>query len=274
MRLTEQQSEKLLSYAKSFNVDRSLAKRMIEMAERSVREWECEHGMFLTPVESGCLLKVVRAIPEVWATSWGGYDDAERCVIVCCHEDMVESESTVLDGIADNFVVVKLLGDFSGGKVRHGDFLGAVLHGAGLKRECIGDVMVLEERGAQVIATRQGGEIISQSVSQVANVKVEAQLASLKELEAVERRTKQITSVENSLRIDAVLSGGLGTSRTKMSELCASGLVRRNYAELRSASKSVQRGDVLSVRGLGKIRVDDWSETRKGRFRVTMTRFI
>lgn len=116
MRLTEQQSEKLLSYAKSFNVDRSLAKRMIEMAERSVREWECEHGMFLTPVESGCLLKVVRAIPEVWATSWGGYDDAERCVIVCCHEDMVESESTVLDGIADNFVVVKLLGDFSGGK--------------------------------------------------------------------------------------------------------------------------------------------------------------
>lgn len=116
MGMTEQRREKLLSYAKGFNVERSLTKRMIEMAERSAREWSCEHGTFLTPVESGCLLKVVRAIPEVWATCWGGYDDAERCVIVCCHEDMVESESAVLDGISKEFVVVKLLGDFSGGK--------------------------------------------------------------------------------------------------------------------------------------------------------------
>lgn len=158
--------------------------------------------------------------------------------------------------------------------VRHGDFLGAVLNGAGLNRDLIGDVIVLEGRGAQVVTTRQGGEAIARSVSQVARVKVETEVAAVSAMETVQRRTKEVSSVENSLRVDAVLSGGLGMSRTKMSHLCASGLVRRNYNELRSASKTVQRGDVLSVRGVGKLRVDDWSETRKGRFRITMTRFL
>ena len=45
-----------------------------------------------------------------------------------------------------------------------------------------------------------------------------------------------------------------------------------NWQPVKSAAKEVQTGDVITVRGRGRVEVHDIEETSKGKFRIRMTR--
>jgi hypothetical protein len=109
----------------------------------------------------------------------------------------------------------------------------------------------------------------------------------------------KVTSVEASLRLDAIASAGLGISRTKMLKLIAEGMVRIDNTPAKSASSSVrvsnlywyvnelifphslnklltsiveQEGQLISVDGLGFVRITEIVTTSKGKFKITCKR--
>jgi RNA-binding protein YlmH len=76
------------------------------------------------------------------------------------------------------------------------------------------------------------------------------------------------------MRLDAIASAGFGMSRSKMSDLINSGDVRVNWKETTSSSYAVKSGDLIAIRGKGRVEVGEVMVTKKDRYRVQLTRFV
>jgi RNA-binding protein YlmH len=63
-------------------------------------------------------------------------------------------------------------------------------------------------------------------------------------------------------------------SRNKMAEMISSGDVRVNWKEITSASHSVKSGDLIAIRGKGRVEVGEVAITKKDRYRVQLTRWV
>lgn len=156
--------------------------------------------------------------------------------------------------------------------VSHRDFLGAVL-GCGINRTKVGDILI-NENGAHALLVTDVLPLVEMAVTSVRDVKTQTRSLAVSDVRVPERRMKHVTSVENSLRLDAVVSAGLKVSRGKLADMVRGGLVQVNYREVKAPAKNVKEGDVVSVRGVGKLEIGGWESTSKGRYRIEMKKYI
>jgi photosystem II S4 domain protein len=146
--------------------------------------------------------------------------------------------------------------------------------GCGIVREKTGDIIVLGERGAQVIVVPEMAEFLETQLNQVRSVPVKTRRIDLSELKIREPKKKEMTTVEASLRLDAIASAGFGVSRSKMADLITAGDVRVNWKDVSQASYLIKTGDLIAIRGKGRLEVGEVAVTKKERYRVQLTRFI
>lgn len=81
-----------------------------------------------------------------------------------------------------------------------------------------------------------------------------------------------MTLIENSLRLDAVISGGLSMSRTGLLRLIEENKVFINGERAGSPSTSVKEGQTVVVRSVGKVLIDEVVETNRGKYRIKCRR--
>jgi RNA-binding protein YlmH len=117
-------------------------------------------------------------------------------------------------------------------------------------------------------------EFLEMTLTQVRSVPVKTQRIDFSELKLREPKKKELTTVEASLRLDAIASAGFGMSRNKMAELITGGDVRVNWKEITQSSYQVKSGDLIAIRGKGRLEVGDVAITKKERYRVQLTRFV
>ena len=132
----------------------------------------------------------------------------------------------------------------------------------------------MDERGAQAVVAPELVEFLEMSLKQVQSVPVKTGQIDLSELKIREPKKKELTTVEASLRLDAIASAGFGMSRSKMTDLIDGGDVRVNWKEVTQASTSVKPGDLIAIRGKGRLEVGEVAVTKKERYRVQLTRFM
>ncbi|ATS18480.1 hypothetical protein BRW62_06615 [Parathermosynechococcus lividus PCC 6715] len=85
-------------------------------------------------------------------------------------------------------------------------------------------------------------------------------------------QTKHLTTVEASLRLDVVASAGFGLSRSKISEWISSGMVRVNWHVVQHPRYAVKVNDLITIRGKGKLVIQEIQTTKKNRYRLEMER--
>ena len=241
--------------------------RIIDQAEQAIKTWEVVLTDFLSPPVLIEIKEKFRRLTEVQLLAWGGYHQAERQRLAIAREELPLEQSQV------EVAALDIAGNFLFDPANHRDFLGAML-GTGLVREKTGDIIVLGERGAQVIVVPEMVEFLEANLTQVRSVPVKTQRIELSELKVREPKKKERTTVEASMRLDAIASAGFGTSRSKMVELISGGDVRVNWKEVTQASYLVKSGDLIAIRGKGRVEVGEVSVTKKERYRVQLTRFI
>lgn len=151
--------------------------------------------------------------------------------------------------------------------------MGAILN-AGVTRNKVGDIIVLDTRGAEVIVNNDVADFLQMNVSTVRNVSVKMEKISLQDIEIPPKQLKKMQTVESSMRMDAIVSAGFNISRSKLADMSRSGLVYVNYKEVKTPAKNLNTGDVVSVRGVGKLEIGEFSTTSKGRYRVEMKKYI
>ncbi len=247
--------------------NRETVARVIDRAEQAIKTWEVTCSDFLSPPEYTEVQQAFGRLTEVHLVAWGGYPQAERQRLAIARTDLP------LDPAQVDVAALSIVGNFLFDLATHRDFLGAIL-GTGIERGKVGDIIVLGERGAQVVVVPELVDFLAMNLTQVRSVPVKTQLIELGELQVREPKKKEMTTVEASLRLDAIASAGFGMSRSKMAEMITSGDVRVNWKETNSASYQVKSGDLIAIRGKGRVEVGDVAITKKDRYRVQLTRFV
>jgi photosystem II S4 domain protein len=247
--------------------NRETAVRVVDLAEQAIKTWEVVCIDFLSPPELADVQQMFGQLTEVEMLAWGGYPQAERQRVAIARSDLPLDPSQVA------VAAVSVAGNFLFDPATHRDFLGAML-GTGIVREKVGDILVLGERGAQAIVVPEMVEFLEMTLTQVRSVPVKTQRIDFSELKLREPKKKELTTVEASLRLDAIASAGFGMSRNKMAELITGGDVRVNWKEITQSSYQVKSGDLIAIRGKGRLEVGDVAITKKERYCVQLTRFV
>ncbi|MBW4476108.1 MAG: photosystem II S4 domain protein [Tolypothrix brevis GSE-NOS-MK-07-07A] len=247
--------------------NRDTLARVIDQADQAIKTWEVVLTDFLSPPELAEIQRVFSRLTEVQLVAWGGYPQAERQRIAIARSEMPLDESQVA------IAVLEIAGNFLFDTASHRDFLGAML-GTGIVREKTGDVIVLGERGAQAIVVPELVEFLGMHLQQVRSVPVKTQPIDVSELKIREPKKKELTTVEASLRLDAIASAGFGMSRSKMVDLIDSGDVRVNWKDITQASSQLKSGDLIAIRGKGRLEIGEIAVTKKDRYRVQLTRYM
>jgi photosystem II S4 domain protein len=241
--------------------------QVIDRAEKAIKTWEVVCTDFLSPPEWAEALRVFSRLNDVQLIAFGGYPQAERQRLAIARTEIPLDETQV------ELVALDIAGNFLFDSASHRDFLGALL-GTGLVRDKVGDVIILGERGAQAIVVPELAEFLESNLNQVRSVPVKTKRIPLEDLKVREPKKKEITTTEASLRLDAVASAGFGMSRGKMADMISSGDVRVNWKDILSTSHGVKTGDLIAIRGKGRLEIGEVMITKKDRYRVQMTRYL
>jgi photosystem II S4 domain protein len=247
--------------------NRETVARVIDQADQAIKTWEVVFTDFLSPPELAEIQQAFNRLTEVQLVAWGGYPQAERQRIAIARAELPLDPSQV------SIAAIDIAGNFLFDQATHRDFLGAML-GCGIVREKTGDVIVLGEQGAQAIVVPEMVEFLGMHLNQVRSVPVKTRQIELSELKIREPKKKELTTVEASLRLDAIASAGFGMSRSKMVDFIDSGDVRVNWKEVTQASHILKSGDLIAIRGKGRLEVGEIAVTKKERYRVQLTRFM
>lgn len=247
--------------------NRDSVARVIDQADQAIKTWEVVLTDFLSPPELVETQQAFSRLTEVQLVAWGGYPQAERQRLGIARLEVS------LDQLQVTVVVLEIAGNFLFDTATHRDFLGAIL-GTGIVRDKIGDIIVLGERGAQAIVVPELVEFLEMNLTQVRSVPVKTQPIDLSELRIREPKKKELTTVEASLRLDAIASAGFSMSRSKMAELIDGGDVRVNWKDITQPSYQVKSGDLIAIRTKGRLEVGEVAVTKKERYRVQLTRYI
>ena len=247
--------------------NRDSVARVLDQADQAVKTWEVVLTDFLSPPELAEQERVFSRLTEVQLVAWGGYPQAERQRSAIARAEIPLEQSQV------EVVALEIAGNFLFDTATHRDFLGAML-GTGIVRDKTGDIIILGERGAQAIVVPELVEFLEMNLTQVRSVPVKTQRIDLSELRIREPKKKELTTVEASLRLDAIASAGFGMSRSKMVDLIDAGDVRVNWKEISQASYQVKSGDLIAIRSKGRLEVGEVAVTKKERYRVQLTRYL
>lgn len=196
---------------------------------------------------------------------FGGYEDAER-VCFGVFPDRLEPS-------CDGFPIVKLkILNKSGAKLRHGDFLGALM-ALGIERDTVGDILV-GEKTSFVFVIESVAEFIVSQLLKIGSCGVEVSVDTTDELPQSAGFAEMSDTVA-SKRLDCVVAALASCSRGQAAELIDSGLVAVNGLEVTKVTKEVYEKDVIAVRRKGKFAIDEISNvTKKGRLVLKYRKYI
>lgn len=199
-------------------------------------------------------------------TFWGGYDGAERRIIVF-YPDYFDEEDALE---AADLKAVRAR--FRAGTVTHRDILGSLMN-IGISRECIGDLLIHEDF-CDIICLSETLEFIMNNLLRAGRETIK--LEALDDAPAAkEEKFKMIKDTVASLRLDAIVSSGCSMSRGNAAALISSGKVKLNGLEVIKPDKTVTVGDSISVRGFGRIMLEKTGgESRKGRTIIEIKKYL
>lgn len=244
-----------------------IGRRTVDLAEAALRDGAVKVTDFLDPVGRQVCEGILGSISGVSYRAHGGYAKAERRRL------SIFPQYLLAELIEEPVTAIEVRVEKAGEELSHRDFLGALL-GLGLRWEKIGDVLVASWGCQAVIALEVAEYVLSQPL-RVGKAHASVEEIDLERLEVEPERVKEIRTTVASLRLDAVASSGFGTSRTRMAREIKAERVKVNWRPVRDPAAQVAQGDVLSIRGRGRVVVEEVAgTTRKGRITVVLKRYL
>ncbi len=246
--------------------DRVMVSRLLDKAEQC-RYSSFVYSDFLSPHEAIIAKKVLDKVNGIFYTFTGGFDGAER-VLAVLSSDFIDADEALSNAPISYLRVTPVVEK----NLSHRDYLGSIL-GLGIKREKIGDILVYESY-ADVFLIDKIAEYILYNLDRIGNTKVECEIQQVYQYEPPERKEKIINTTVASVRADSVTASGFGVSRTKVLEYFKAQRVNINWETVSNPSKQLSEGDVISIRGKGRIVLDKiGGTTKKDRINITIRRF-
>ena len=204
--------------------------------------------------------------PPVYYVMDGGYDTAERKMIIFLpYEDFPYNQPY-------DIIRIKPANPRFAESLTHRDYLGSLM-GLGITRDKLGDV-VLDDGCAYVFADANISDYIISGLCQVKHTTVTASTVDKLDFNYTPA-FEEIKGTVASVRLDSVISLGFGGSRNSMISHIENGQTAVNGRIITTNAYNLKPDDIISVRGLGKIRfVNSVASTKKGRLVVVIHKYV
>lgn len=225
----------------------------MELSLRAAQTGRAFHTDFMTVSEQSALRTLRLPLPCAF---FGGYEGAERVIAVFGEEADPQSYVACI-GIRPK---QQKFAD----ELTHRDFLGALMN-LGVKRETMGDILVVENAG-YLFCLADMADFILQNLDRVKRTAVNCAYA---QAPAGTAEPEPVSLVVASLRADALLSAAFHLSREQSKSAVSEGRLFINGKQSFSASADLKEGDILSLRGVGRVAyLGPERATRRGKLRV------
>lgn len=246
--------------------DRVLLAKLWDKIYAGIRKNIPAHTGFLSPREQQLATFLFGNTPGL--TVFGGYEDAERNMLIYLPEYLDESFLQ-----QEDCPLVCLRATFYKDETpTHRDFLGALM-GCGITRQSVGDILV-GENSCDFFVTEEIAPYILQNLESAGRVSVKVSTITLSQVRLPEAKLTEIRDTVSSLRLDSILAAGFRISRGTAADYIAAGKASIDGLPYEKPDKLITEGAKLSLRGMGKIRLTQIGHTtKKGRISVTIHRY-
>ncbi|WP_027954125.1 RNA-binding protein [Halobacillus kuroshimensis] len=155
--------------------------------------------------------------------------------------------------------------------MEHRDVLGAFMS-LGIRREKIGDVVV-KDGIIQLTAAAEISDYIKMNLTGIKRSTVDfKEVPWADRIESDETWTKRETTV-SSLRLDVIVKEIYGMSRKKAGLFIEGGHVKVNFRTVDDGAFSLEPGDLISLKGKGRSRLDEVTgQTKKDKYKIITAR--
>lgn len=222
---------------------------------------------FLSPRELEMTRYLFGSLPGL--TAFGGYEEAERVMLVYLPEYLEESW---LQEEGSPLVCLRATWHESD-TLSHRDILGALM-GAGIARETVGDICVGKCQ-CDLFVTDEIAPYILQNLTSAGRVKLSLQPIPLSAVAVPTPETREIKDTVASLRLDSVISSGFRIGRSLAAQYITAGKAAIDGLPCEKPDRPVAEGAKISVRGLGKFRLRTvGGQTKKGRVSIIIDRYV
>jgi len=236
---------------------------------------------------------------------YGGYDEAERVMMVCIPGEFLLQQADAADGgsvlpdggparrglapgTSDRIGAVKQVdmamdevmcvvrvthkkgasASRAGRELTHSDYLGSLMS-LGIERGAVGDILVRED-GADILVPCEMADYLVNELRSAGKSMLEAERKELKDLILPVKEMKEKSDTVASPRLDNIVSSAFGLSRSKAVTAIKSGLVFVNHMEALKPSVMVGEGDEIVVRHKGRAILSEFGgKSKKGRQYIT-----
>ncbi len=257
--------EKLLAMAQT-DQEKILLRRLLDLDKRADQSGYYAFSPFLSPAE----LELCRRAQKYLCCTLdeaGGYEQAERRLLIFCPDAMPSPANT-----SENYPLRPLKLTYKA-NLSHRDILGSLMS-LGIKREALGDILVLENC-SYIFVTVGIYDFVLSNLQQVGGATVILNSAQFAEILPPAKRVKEIRSLVKSLRLDAVVAAAFNLSRSEAQAAIGHGLCLVNSRPTTSTIKQLVAGDILSLRGHGKAALKEiGGKSKKDRIYITIEQYL
>ncbi len=247
--------------------DKLLLAKLWDKISAGIRRDIPAHTCFLSPREQ----EMARYLfgEQSGLVRFGGYGDAERKMI-CYLPDYLDVDNLYDAGSP---VVCLHAEYYEGDTLSHRDFLGALM-GAGIARDTVGDICT-GKGCCDFFVTAEIAPYILQNFSSSGRTRLHLTQVPLNQAAVQEPEVKELRDTLASLRLDSVISAGFRIGRSQAAQFISAGKAAIDGLPCEKPDKTVTEGTKISVRGLGKIKLQTvGGQTKKGRISVIIHCYV
>ncbi len=247
--------------------DKLLAAKVLDQADLCIKKHCYSFTNFIDDHRSQKYMTMISKISGLSTMCFGGHEKAERKIIGFCpdYQTLLPAQFPILP--------LQITPALFSGKLTHRDYLGSIL-GLGIDRNKVGDIFLYDDSAIALVHADIMSYIVL-NLSKVAHSRVELMEISLSEVSSPKVNMKETNTTVLSLRADAVVSAGFHIARGQAADLIHSGKVFINGSLVLSISTLLKEGDLLTVRGIGRIQLHKIiGKTKKDRFSIIIHRYL
>lgn len=244
-----------------------LQKRVVELSNIAYQRDVVVFSDFLNLNELNILHSTPKNLFPARYETYGGYEFAERQMVTFLPDALYYECEYPL-----HILKIAPLHKKFAEPLSHRDYLGALMN-LGLERSKMGDLLMIED-GCILFVQEKLSAFVLENLTRVRHTNVLVQVEEPTEF-SYTKAVSEIKGTVPSIRLDTIISVAFPTSRSKLTGLIEGQKVYVNGKLITSNGYRLKDGDMISIRGLGKISYTGiLSETKKGRYYVSVKKYV
>lgn len=240
----------------------ALIDHFAELIETARTEYRPVLTDFTDPRQRLIATSLVSADDDIKLVHFGGYPHAERQRIIFA--------PSYFSATAADFDIrlLQIIYPEKFAELHHSTVQGTLLN-AGLDRDVFGDIITDGDIWQFFVAAHMQDWVTS-NVDKIGRVGVHFTEHPLADYVTPENDWEPLNFSVSALRLDTVVGHGFNISRQRAKTLIQGGKVRLNFGESDAPDAEIATSDIISVRGFGRLRLDEiLGESKKGKLRVS-----